>query len=101
MISANWLLKSWLSYRYGIFSEVGFGSDNNYPWSFLSGNQSERNVGCGNPEKDLAVCKLGDLYNREAPTKQNILCYGVSALETVLKHEDFQVSFLFLFENCC
>ena len=28
-------------------------------------------------------------YDRFSPTKQNLLCNGQSALETILNHEDF------------
>ena len=35
---------------------------------------------------------LGQLYNRAAPTKQNLLCDEQSAIEVVLNHKDFQTT---------
>ena len=32
------------------------------------------------------------MYNRAAPTKQNLLCAETSAIETILNHPDFQTT---------
>ena len=36
-----------------------------------------------------ALCTSMNDYDRFSPTKQNLLCDGQSALETILNHEDF------------
>ena len=38
------------------------------------------------------LCPLGQVYNRVAPTKQNLLCNEQSGIETVLNHADFQTT---------
>ena len=84
------LLNSWFKYRYGVFSEFGFDGDKIFPAEYFSANSTAKNVGCNS--KDSGICRIGDLYNREAPTKQNVLCYGASAMETVLSHKDFKTA---------
>ena len=38
-----------------------------------------------------ALCTSMNDYDRFSPTKQNFLCNGQSALETILNHEDFNL----------
>lgn len=38
------------------------------------------------------LCPLGQVYNRAAPSKQNLLCNEQSGIETVLNHVDFQTT---------
>ena len=83
------LLKEWCKYRYGIFPEDGQFGDMLYPATYKEGNISLPSQGC--VEKN-PLCPLGQRYNRAAPTKQNLLCMGQSAIETVLNHHDFQVA---------
>ena len=45
-----------------------------------------------NFKKLLYYSILGQLYNRAAPTKQNLLCDEQSAIEVVLNHKDFQTT---------
>ena len=40
----------------------------------------------------MLFSSLGQLYNRAAPTKQNLLCDEQSAIEVVLNHKDFQTT---------
>ena len=47
------------------------------------------NRGCVQPD---VLCPLGQVYNRVAPTKQNLLCNEQSGIETVLNHADFQTT---------
>ena len=39
-----------------------------------------------------ALCTSMNDYDRFSPTKQNFLCNGQSALETILNHEDFNLN---------
>ncbi len=87
--SGQILLKEWLKYRYGIFPETGFSGDPLYPEVYREGNTTFASKGC--IQQDV-VCPLGQVYNRAAPTKQNILCNEQSAIETVLNHADFQTT---------
>ena len=88
-ISGQSLVKEWCKYRYGVFPEDGFEGDRLYPAFYKEGNVSLASHGC--LEKN-PLCPLGQRYNRDAPTKQNLLCMGQSAIETVLNHPDFQVN---------
>ncbi len=88
------LVWSWLKHRHGVFEEEGFPGDALYPASFLSGNATSPALNRGCQGKGGGhFCAGADVYNREAPTKQNVLCYGASALETVLADQDFKVGF--------
>ena len=89
LISGQSLVKEWCKYRYGVFPEDGFDGDRLYPAFYKEGNVSLASHGC--LEKN-PLCPLGQRYNRDAPTKQNLLCMGQSAIETVLNHPDFQVN---------
>ena len=87
------MLKEWCKYRYGVFPEKGTPGDLIYPQSYAEGNQSFASIGCQPPSSANQLqpfCPLGQLYNREAPTKQNLQCDGASAMETILNHVDFQ-----------
>lgn len=83
------LLKEWCKYRYGIFPETGFNGDRVYPKTYKEGNTTLASQGC--LQQDV-LCPLGQLYNRAAPTKQNLLCDEQSAIEVVLNHKDFQTT---------
>ena len=83
------LLKEWCKYRYGIFPENGFPGDKHYPEAYQEGNKTLANRGC--VQQDV-LCPLGQVYNRVAPTKQNLLCNEQSGIETVLNHADFQTT---------
>ena len=83
------LLKEWCKYRYGIFPENGFPGDKHYPEAYQEGNKTLANRGC--VQQDV-LCPLGQVYNRVAPTKQNLLCNEQSGIETVLNHQDFQTT---------
>ena len=81
-------MREWCKFRYGIFPENGLIGDRIYPETYMEGNKTVRTLGC--VQRD-PVCPLGKRYNREAPTKQNLLCNGESAMETILNHSDFRV----------
>ena len=83
------MLKEWCKYRYGIFPENGFTGDSLYPTTYQEGNTTLASQGC--LQQDI-LCPLGQLYNRAAPTKQNLLCEEQSAIEVVLNHKDFQTT---------
>lgn len=87
--SGQVLLKEWCKYRYGIFPESGFSHDKLYPLTYPEGNNTIASKGC--IQQDV-VCPLGQVYNRAAPTKQNLLCNEQSAIETILNHPDFQTT---------
>lgn len=85
------LLREWCKYRYGVFPESGVlhGGDRMYPNVYNEGNMTLVNAGC---EREEPFCPLGKPYNRRAPTKQNLLCQELSAMETILNHEDFKIN---------
>ena len=64
-----------------MFSEHGYAGDPIYPLNYSAGNASQPNTGCDNPE--YKFCPLAKPYNRQGPTKQNLLCAGKSALEVI------------------
>jgi len=67
------------------FPERGFKGDMTYPAKFGDGNSTAISDACGRKGKDaMIVCPLNAPYKRETPTKQTILCMGVSALETIM-----------------
>ena len=86
LIVGQILLSEWSKYRYGVFPETGFNGDQIYPRTSIEGNETLLNVGCPQPDP---FCPLGQHYNRFSPTKQNLLCNGASAIETILSHPDF------------
>ncbi len=90
------LLWSWLKHRYGVFEERGFKRDPFYPETFLSGNGSyvKQNRGCKNKNDNYCPLKSDSVYDREAPNRQNVACFGASAIETVLADQDFKVGFV-------
>lgn len=90
------LLKSLCKYRFGIYEEDGFLHDELYPSAYVDGNITIPNRSCKSdvgfkslPQEPF--CQLGTVYDRYAPSKQNLLCSGSSVLETVLNHQDFRV----------
>ncbi len=90
------MLREWCKFRYGVFPESGLadGGDRLYPHLYQEGNATLVNAGCNRVEEtddaESPFCPLGELYNRRAPTKQNLLCKEMSALESILNHEDFK-----------
>ena len=87
--SGQVLLKEWCKFRYGIFPETGFPGDRLYPDTYEEGNNTLASKGC--IQQDV-LCPLGQIYNRAAPSKQNLLCDEQSGIETVLNHPDFQTA---------
>ena len=81
-------VKEWAKYRYGVFEESGFPDDPVYPPVYLEGNLTVVNGGCVG--KTEVFCPLRSPYNRIAPTKQNILCGGRSAWETIFDGDDLR-----------
>ena len=88
-IPGQTLVREWCKFRYGTFPEHGLAGDRLYPAHYKEGNRTLDSKGC--LQRD-PLCPLGQVYNRDAPTKQNLLCQGESAIETVLNHPDFQVT---------
>ena len=87
---ASMLLKAFCKYQFGVFDEDGFLYDNLYPAAYVDGNSTVSNHGCKDSEMKN-FCPLGSVYDRYAPTKQNLLCTGASVLETILNHEELKV----------
>ncbi len=83
------MLKEWCKYRYGVFPENGFNGDRLYPSTYQEGNATLASKGC--IQQDV-LCPLGQIYNRAAPTKQNLLCNEQSGIEVILNHADFQTT---------
>jgi len=81
-------VKEWAKYRYGVFEESGFLDDPLYPPVYMEGNLTVVNGGCVG--KTEVFCPLQSPYNRIAPTKQNILCGGRSAWETIFDGDDLR-----------
>lgn len=52
------------------------------------GNATLASQGCAQRDP---FCPLDQPYDRSAPTKQNLLCHGSSAIETILNHPDFWI----------
>ena len=91
-------LKAFCKYQFGVFDEDGFLYDNLYPAAYVDGNSTVSNHGCKNSPKQI-FCPLGSVYDRYAPTKQNLLCMGDSVLETIMNHQDLKspkVKYFFL-----
>ena len=61
----------------------------------MEGNKTLDSQGCF---QRAPLCPLGKPYNRDAPTKQNILCNSESAIETMFNHEDFHSSWQAIYE---
>ena len=78
------MAREWAKYRYGVFEESGFPQDPVYPPRYSEGNETVVNTGC----EALGGIFCGGSYNRYAPTKQNILCQGRSAWETILARQE-------------
>ena len=92
-------LKAFCKYQFGVFDEDGFLYDNLYPAAYVDGNSTVSNHGCKNSPKQI-FCPLGSVYDRYAPTKQNLLCMGDSVLETIMNHQDLKspkVKYFFFF----
>ena len=85
--SAQTLLREWSKYRYGVFPEIGFDNDVRYPSLYKDGNATLNSRGC--LQRD-PFCPQDLSYDRFAPTKQNLLCHGASAIETILGNQDFK-----------
>ena len=81
------MLREWAKYRYGVFPETGFEGDLQYPSTYKEGNVTLPTQGC--PQRD-PFCPQDQAYDSAAPTKQNLLCNGVSAMETILSSPDFK-----------
>ena len=71
---------------FGVFPEVGEEGDAMYPATSQEGPNTRENRGCS--ENALAqgrgLCPLTELYDSGALTKQNMLCSGLSARQTIL-----------------
>ena len=80
--------REWAAYRYGVFPEAGFPEDPLYPATYLEGQESLANSGC----PGQLFCPLRHPQSPLAPTKQNLLCGGRSALEVLLSNKDFSGS---------
>lgn len=89
---ASMLLKSFCKYQFGVFEEEGYLHDSLYPLTFIDGNKTQPNRGCRADNITLLheFCPLGQIYDRYAPTKQNLLCLGSSAFDIILNHDNFQ-----------
>ena len=92
------LLKAFCKYQFGVFDEDGFLYDNLYPAAYVDGNSTVSNHGCKDSEMKN-FCPLGSVYDRYAPTKQNLLCTGASVLETILNHEELKVYTFYSYPN--
>ena len=66
------------STRYGVFPETGFPNDPIYPTLYLKGEQALKNLGC----PSFLFCPRS-MVGSLAPTKQNQLCRGATALEVI------------------
>ena len=86
--AGNLLVREWSKYRYGIFPETGFHGDSLYPHVYNDGNDTIVNNGCKDKDQK-PFCPLDGSYNRNSPTKQNLLCREMSALEIISNHDDF------------
>jgi len=71
---------------FGVFPEVGTEGDTMYPTSTTEGLTTSRNIGCSDASLALGrgLCSLSEEYDSGAATKQNLLCSGVSARQTIL-----------------
>ena len=72
---ADLLVTEWTKLQFGVFSQSGHAQDPLYPLSFTTGNMTVDNTAC----QDLTCSS----YDKFAPTKQNILCGGRSALAVI------------------
>ena len=61
----------------------------------MEGNKTLNSRGC---LQRSPLCPLGKPYNRDAPTKQNLLCNSESAIETIFNHQDFHSSWQAIYE---
>ena len=91
------MLQEWCKYRYGTFPEDGINGDRLYPHTYMEGNKTLKSNGCFQSISPL-LCPLGKPYNRDAPTKQNLLCNSESAIETIFNHADFHSSWQAIYE---
>ena len=66
------------STRYGVFPETGFPNDPIYPTLYLKGEQALKTLGC----PSFLFCPRS-MVGSLAPTKQNQLCRGATALEVI------------------
>ena len=70
--------------------------DSLYPLNYVDGNRTQGNTGCKLGTQNITLfhefCPLGHVYDRYAPTKQNLLCDGSSAFDIILGHPNFQVN---------
>ena len=81
IISGKLLSLEWLRYKYGVFSEHGFSDDPLYPLTYPTGPTTQPSTGC---DRDVyQLCPTTKPYNRQSPTKQNMLCAGRSAREVI------------------
>eukprot|EP00090_Calanus_glacialis_P035817 TRINITY_DN6109_c0_g1_i2.p1 TRINITY_DN6109_c0_g1~~TRINITY_DN6109_c0_g1_i2.p1 ORF type:complete len:1093 (+),score=204.46 TRINITY_DN6109_c0_g1_i2:1-3279(+) len=77
------LSSSLVSHLYGVFPTHGYSNDSRYPQSYEVGEVVLDNAGCS--LKNKLFC-TPELYDRETPTKQNLLCNNKSPMEIVSQH---------------
>ena len=71
---------------FGVFTEIGDEEDAMYPNTSEEGPATRENRGCS-PDalaRGRGLCPLTELYDSGAITKQNMLCSGLSARQTIL-----------------
>ena len=85
IVRAGELAREWIRNSYGVFPETGFPEDPTYPSQYSDGLKTINNSGC----PGQLLCPTAN-YDRLAPTKQNLLCNGRSALEIMLENPDMQ-----------
>ena len=73
---AEQLLMEWTKLRFGVFEQSGFAEDPVYPESYTTGDTTHNTTGTC---QDL-FCPSQDKF---APTKQNIMCEGRSAMSVI------------------
>merc|ERR1719483_407239 len=73
-----------VSHLYGVFPTHGFGNDSRYPDTYQVGEVVLDNTGCS--LKNKLLCS-DDLYDKFAPTKQNLLCNNKSPRSLVTSHK--------------
>ncbi|CAL4205908.1 unnamed protein product [Meganyctiphanes norvegica] len=82
------LLTRWIMFRWGVFAEHGYEGDSLYPATFpdpTSGDPHKNT--CLPPGSDAPFCAIEDVMP-QAPTRQNALCKGVSAVDIVMHSQE-------------
>jgi len=77
------LSSSLLSHLYGVFPTHGYRNDSRYPETYQVGEVVLDNAGCSLKNKLLCT---QDMYDRGAPTKQNMLCNNKPPIDIVSTH---------------